>query len=251
MKIKTYLINLKESTARKEKVLKDISCYSLLDVEVVEAVNGKKLTEEEKDLLFDRKRFKRIYSREPLDGEIGCTLSHRECYRRLLASDNEYALILEDDVRFVHPDDVEPVLEKAVGILPSGRSAMILLNRCFCLYYKTLSAWGNFSFHRVWTATGTCAYLVNRYAAKKLLSVDKPFIVADGFGYMRMKGIYIKGIYPALALDDSTMRLTTSEMVREDMPVVKGPIMYRVRKNLLTGLLNVLVRMKILKFGFK
>ena len=79
----------------------------------------------------------------------------------------------------------------------------------------------------------------------------KPFIVADGFGYMRMKGIYIQGIYPALALDDSTMRLTTSEMVREDMPVVKGPIIYRVRKNLLTGLLNVLVRMKILKFGFK
>lgn len=251
MKIRTYLINLKESTARKDKVLKDISRYSLLDVEVVEAVNGKKLTEEEKDLLFDRKRFKRIYSREPLDGEIGCTLSHRECYRRLFASDNEYALILEDDVRFVHPDDVESVLEKAVGMLPSGKSGMILLNRCFCFYSKTLSVCGNFSFHRVWTATGTCAYLINRYAAKKLLSVNKPFIVADGFGYMRMKGIYIQGIYPALALDDSTMRLTTSEMVREDMPVVKGPIIYRVRKNLLTGLLNVLVRMKILKFGFK
>ena len=126
MKINTYLINLKESTERKERVLKDISRYSLLDLEVVEAVDGKKLIEEENDFLFDRKRFIREYAREPATGEIGCTLSHRECYRRLLASDNEYALILEDDVRFMFPDDLELVLEKAAGMLPSGRSGIIL-----------------------------------------------------------------------------------------------------------------------------
>ena len=100
MKIKTYIINMKESVERRERVLKEVSRYSFLDIEWVEAVNGKQLMEVQIGQLFDRKRFYSRYDREPLPGEIGCTLSHRECYRRLLWSDCKYALILEDDVFF-------------------------------------------------------------------------------------------------------------------------------------------------------
>ena len=70
MKIKSYLVNLKESTARKERTLQEISGYSLLDVEVVEAINGKNLSDEELDLLFDRERFIRKYSRKPAASEM-------------------------------------------------------------------------------------------------------------------------------------------------------------------------------------
>lgn len=249
MKIKTYLINLKESTERKERVLKDISRYSLLDLEVVEAVDGKKLIEEENDFLFDRKRFIREYAREPATGEIGCTLSHRECYRRLLASDNEYALILEDDVRFIFPDDLELVLEKAAGMLPSGRSGIITLTSFRCYFPKKLKSVKNYSFYRIWSAQGTCAYLINRCAAKKLLLIDKPFILADDFEHMHLSGIYIQGIDPWLTLDASTMQFISSEIVdRDKMTDIKRPFRYQLKKDMLGRLRGLFIRMRILKF---
>ena len=250
MKIKTYLINIKESTERKERVLRDISGYSLLDVEIVEAVNGKKLSEEKKDSLFDRKRFMWQYAREPLDGEIGCTLSHRECYRRLLESDNEYALILEDDVRFMYPDDVEFVLKKAVGMLLSCKNSIITLTHHHIYFSKRLWSMKNYSFYRIWTAYGTCAYLINRRAAKKLLSIDKPFILADDFQYICLEGIYIQGIYPWLALDASTMKSISSEIIdnRDNIAYIKIPFKYRLKKSILGKFRGLLFRMHILKW---
>ena len=55
MKIKTYIINMKESVERRERVLKEVSRYSFLDIEWVEAVNGKQLMEVQIGQLFDRK----------------------------------------------------------------------------------------------------------------------------------------------------------------------------------------------------
>lgn len=57
MKVKTYLINLKDSTERRERAMEEISRYPFMDIEWVEAVNGKKLTEEETARLFNRKNF--------------------------------------------------------------------------------------------------------------------------------------------------------------------------------------------------
>ena len=79
MKIKTYIINLKESVGRKDQVLREVSRYPFMDIELVEAVNGRMLMEEQVEMLFDWKNFSYRYGHEPLPGEIGCTLSHREC----------------------------------------------------------------------------------------------------------------------------------------------------------------------------
>lgn len=212
MKIKTYLINLKNSTERRERVMEETSRYPFMDIELVEAVNGKELTEVETDRLFNRKRFRSRYHREPLPGEVGCTLSHRECYRRLLCSENEYALILEDDVRFLNPEDVESVFKRVVGLYPLDEECIITFT-CHTIYYpRNFSAIGKYTLYRLWSAYGTCAYLVNKQAARRLLSVEKPFTVADDFEYMIQQGILIQGIYPLLALGATTMQLINSEV---------------------------------------
>lgn len=84
--MKTYIINLKESIQRRESVLQATSAFPFLDVELIEAVNGKLVTEEEIKNSFDVTKFAQRYGRSPAEGEIGCTLSHRVCYERLLAS---------------------------------------------------------------------------------------------------------------------------------------------------------------------
>ena len=216
MKVKTYLINLKDSTERRERAMEEISRYPFMDIEWVEAVNGKKLTEEETARLFNRKKFCSRYHREPLPGEIGCTLSHKECYRRLLCSENEYALILEDDVCFLSPEDVEYVFKRVIGLLPLEEECIITFTRHMIYYPKNSSRIGTYTLYRLWSAYGTCAYLVNKQAARRLLSIERPFLVANDFEYMAKHGILVQGIYPSLALDTSTMRLISSEIIEED-----------------------------------
>ena len=98
MKIKTYVINLKDSVDRRKAILAETAKYPFMDVELVEAVDGRKLKQEEIKACFDLKKFVNHYYRTPKGGEIGCTLSHRICYRKLLESEEEFALVLEDDV---------------------------------------------------------------------------------------------------------------------------------------------------------
>lgn len=60
MKIKTYIINLKESVERREQTLKEVSHYPFMDIEWVEAVNGRTLTEEQVELLLTGKIFLQV-----------------------------------------------------------------------------------------------------------------------------------------------------------------------------------------------
>nr|WP_129733146.1 glycosyltransferase family 25 protein [Parabacteroides goldsteinii] len=213
MKIKTYVINLKESVARREKALAEIQKYPCMDVEWVEAVNGKNLSPEDVRERFNIMEFIYRNLRTLRRGEIGCTLSHRECYRRLLESEDEYALILEDDFVFLAPERVEDILEKIIGQLKKTTPHLISLSANHSVYYrKKQHQIDNYSICKLWSAWGTFAYLINRKAAKKLLSVSRPFIVADDFTYMKRQGILVEGIYPVFAAETSSTGQVQTEI---------------------------------------
>ncbi len=96
----TLLINLAES---QERLLKMDGRLQELGIkyERVEAVNGKTLTPKNKDLLtypYNHFESKVRYTRELTDGEIGCFLSHRACWEKLVSSKENFALIMEDDI---------------------------------------------------------------------------------------------------------------------------------------------------------
>ena len=73
-----------------------------IDYERVEAINGKLLPREvKKEITYPYNHFEsRVrYTRELTDGEIGCFLSHRACWAKLVASNENFALIMEDDIK--------------------------------------------------------------------------------------------------------------------------------------------------------
>lgn len=213
VKIKTYVINLEKSVERREKVLTELAKYDCLDVELVKAVDGRALSKEDTDRLFDRGRFKRRYHLcSPKPGEIGCTLSHRECYKRLLESDEAYALILEDDVEFHNPQKIEAVLHSLMSYL-TGKDPMVITFTVHSLYNKKKSFnIDGYVFHKVYLAFGTCAYLINRKAARKMLSPVRASILADDYIYMNNRGISVYGIYPTFASGASEMKKIPSEV---------------------------------------
>lgn len=67
-----------------------------IDIQLVEAVAGKDLTPEQR-ACYDSSLTKRYYNYHLTDNEIACTLSHRKALETFLASDAQYAVVLEDD----------------------------------------------------------------------------------------------------------------------------------------------------------
>ena len=130
------------------------------------AVDAKALTPAQRAAL-DEPAFHRKHGMTPVPGELGCYLSHIEVMRHFLASDAEFALVLEDDVLLqdslpavlqglmrhparwdvaklsaVHRGTPQPYLEVA-----RGHQLAVMLSRC----------------------TGSSAYLMNRAAARAYL----------------------------------------------------------------------------------
>lgn len=215
MKIKTYVINLKDSVERRKAVLAETAKYPFMDIELVEAVDGRKMCEEEKKNSFDIEQFIQLYQRTPRGGEIGCALSHRICYRKLLESDEEFALILEDDVNFLYPEDIETILKDILNEYKNNRSYFITLAYHLFYYPKKYRKLGKYTFYRIYNAYGTCAYLINRKAAKRLLSVSVPYTVADDFPFIRSCGVIVEGAYPTFAVGASTQEIIPTEIQEE------------------------------------
>ncbi len=203
MKIKTYVINLKESVSRRERVLTEIQKYPCLNVEFVEAVNGKKMSVEEINRHFDSHKFVRRAGRNPLPGEIGCVLSHNECYRRLLDSNDNIALILEDDVCFLDQEHFESILMDISQKMVQNIPCVLTLSRHNLYYKNKIDKIGEYSLYRIREAWGMCAYIINKKAADKILSMPKPYYVADDFLLLNKKNITVYGIHPMLALSAS------------------------------------------------
>lgn len=222
MKIKTYVINLKDSVHRRKTVLAELAKYPFLDVELVEAVDGRKLQPEKMKSSFDTDKFTYKYFRTPKCGEIGCTLSHRNCYRKLLESDKEYALILEDDVRFLYPEDMETTLNGILNEIKDDKPYLITLGMHMLYYPKKYRQLGKYTLYKVYDASGTCAYLVNRQAAKRLLSVSHSYTLADDFLFIRKCGVWVEGIYPTFAAGASTQEMLSTEIQEE-------PVVYKKR----------------------
>lgn len=95
--MKTYLINLDRSKDRLEVMKERLSAIGVT-VERVPGVDGSKI--DIASLSVDVPN--PSYPRSLTQGEIGCFLSHRKCWEKLVESGDDWALILEDDCIF-HP----------------------------------------------------------------------------------------------------------------------------------------------------
>lgn len=200
LKIKTYIINLPKDKARKESILEETAAIECLDCEVIEAVYGKELSSDEVLQLFNEKKFVFYYSRTLLPGEVGTTLSHRKCYERLLSSNDNVALIIEDDITFVKKETIYKTLEKCFNYLECNEPRILLLNAKFNTVDKGTDLGNDYSLYPVYDGMAATAYLINRSAARMILNIERPYWVADDWYRFRKWGIQIYSIYPFVCL---------------------------------------------------
>lgn len=190
--MKTYVINLERSSDRKEYMMKQLSTLFFLSVEFISGVDGRLLNEKERHDKFNLEKFQLRYNQKVRPGEIGCTLSHQKCYRKLLDSTETAALILEDDI--IVKEDIEEIIEKISKILQSSQPLIVLFSGRY-MYMQKRRFCQNFDLVDVFNASFTHAYAINR-AAAQLLIEERPEILADDWNYIRRKGVKLKAILP-------------------------------------------------------
>jgi len=92
----TYLINLKDETARRTQASAQLRGAGLDPIHVA-AVDGRGHQPTEWTC-YDPARARRFFGRQLRGGEVGCYLSHIAALRAFLENGAEQALVLEDDI---------------------------------------------------------------------------------------------------------------------------------------------------------
>lgn len=190
--MKTYVVNLEKSTDRKKYMTRLLADQPFLDVEFINAVDGRNLSPQETENQFDCEKFLKHYMAKVRPGEIGCTLSHQKCYRNLLESNEKSVIIFEDDL--IINEDFSPVLPLVKQWLDCEEPRVLLLSGWFW-HTSTKKFDSNHRLAQVVDGYLTHAYAINRAAAKIMVD-DRPWYVADAWREFISRGVKICGLRP-------------------------------------------------------
>jgi glycosyl transferase family 25 len=181
--MRTYLINL-DRAADRLSAMQDKLDSMRLPFERVRAVDGRALEFPIPD--FREGPYRLLHGRRGNPAEVGCYLSHIECAKRLLASESEFALILEDDLEF--PADLKQLLRAAIEANTDWdilRLSTVNHGRKYSFADLTPQRSLAVALTR---EKGSGAYLLNRRAAawfiEKLVPMRLPFDLAFDLEYL-------------------------------------------------------------------
>jgi glycoside transferase family 25 len=190
--MKTYVVNLARSIDRRVYMENLLKTYSNLDVEFIDAVDGRIMSEGECNESFDIKRFAKEMLKEVRPGEIGCTLSHQKCYKKIVSDGEQSAVIFEDDLIF--NEDITLLIPKIEDWLDCDEPRVLLLSGWFWHTSSHLFD-KKHKISKVIDGYLTHGYALNRNAAKLMID-NKPWYVADSWNMFAKRGIKIYGLKP-------------------------------------------------------
>lgn len=191
---KTFLINLDKSMDRlaySEKVLAEHN----INFERVSAIYGADLTAQEVNQAYNDQLPNAYYKKLNI-GEIGCYLSHRKVWQKILDQNLDFAVVLEDDFNIV--DDFSEMLT-AVTSAPINWDYIKLAEHDRprkSLHTITINNHKLITYDKI--PARTCAQVVSYQGAKKLLAASQPFSrpVDIDLQYWWEKDIRVFGLTP-------------------------------------------------------
>ncbi len=184
--MKAYVINLPQATARREHMRQLLRSTPFTDVEFINGIDVRAISETELCHIFDFEMYGRVHLVPPSRTEVGCALAHRKCWERI-ADSGMNAFILEDDI------ELEGALDNYVDFasdwLDSPSPRVYNLTRNF--YYFSLRPTDLRRPVRGYQCYNAWCYGMNTAAAKVLLS-RPPHTLSDEWGYFRRWGIDVR-----------------------------------------------------------
>jgi FkbM family methyltransferase len=161
---KIKIINLNRRPDRKKKIINEMKLKGVKKYEFVEAIDGKKI----KPSTFIKNLFKEN-NFNYRKGVIGCALSHYSLWHNLLNdNDNNYYVILEDDVSIV--ENFDEKIQTCIDIIHKNDIEYALIGGFYI--YNKYSNNTNISFDKIIDPIchGTYGYIISRSACSKLIN---------------------------------------------------------------------------------
>lgn len=193
MREKTYVVNMVKDVGKKTAMEAQLASHPELDWQFWIAVEGRKLTPEQQSEMI-LPAFKERYGKSATLPAAGCSLSHINIYRDMVANDISHALILEDDARL--QSDLH--LDKIKNLLETDRPVAVLLTSDFW-YTNTPIAKidSKHSIFPVYEGYMTSGYMINKAAAQLLIKHIYPVqYTADAWDIFISFGLNLYGITP-------------------------------------------------------
>lgn len=221
--MKTFLINLPHHATRREFVLSQVKNIPSIDLEIIEAIDGKSMSNEQYESLTDKEMTVGIIGRPLAKTEVACVQSHAKVYKQIVDRNIPYALVLEDDVIIPSDVDVDSLYQRAISddiVMLGITSNDQTLHNGPPRYTKRpshFSVWGFF------------AYIVTYHAALKLLNLfsEKILFPADATKEIGLRtgltcGMFLPSIVTVNYTLGSYIGPERSEMRKLELP--KGKV---------------------------
>ncbi|GAA0800542.1 glycosyltransferase family 25 protein [Psychrobacter piscatorii] len=245
--MQVYVVSLKDSIDRQNSITTQCEKLDISPV-FIDAVNGKNLSNSEVSQYCNQKKAKQLFGRELLLGEIGCALSHKKIYQKIVDENIPYAVILEDDAIF---DRDFSIVVKNIMAAPLSWE-LILLG-----HYKSnlkglkspISLWHR---HRITSkfllgrlvdfGFGTHGYMITIEGAKKLIAaLDVIYKPIDHYT-SNSNIINVYGLSPTVVNVDSNFdTLIDYDKVRKNTSDKSSVLILRK-----IGIINTMVKFKSL-----
>jgi len=267
VKIPIFIINLKKDTQKKLHMQELCAKYGL-QPEFIEAVDGKSLTVEDMAKTYSNALAIEKLGRELSKGEIGCALSHKNVYKKMIDENIEMALILEDDVDF---DNKLVKSLREINKLPYDWEVILLghhtgssreIRTQWSIWYKQIISEEFILRRPCEVGYGAYGYYLNRKGAEKLYNhLDLIRLPIDHYtGNYRYINLYVvqdplvlinKGltILSNLALERSALQSSLFEVQRVSFKkkVAQALGLYQLLVNLLENIKMLIKKIRFLK----
>ena len=148
----------------------------------------------------DSKRAIDALGRDLTRGELASTFNHMLCYEKFLDSENDIAIILEDDADFI-VDEFNRVINLITKIIDENKPQVYLLTPVISYLNKNLiNLSADYKVVQVVQSWDSSGYIINRKTAKKLLDTNSKawFIADDWVRYKRHANVDIFSVIPSI-----------------------------------------------------
>jgi glycosyl transferase, family 25 len=192
--IPIFVINMAKAKDRMLSMKSQLDAQGLT-YERIEAVDGSKLDAQQRREHYSDWWYRLFHGSPMSNGNLGCTLSHRKIYKKIVDEKIEWAIILEDDAVL---DDSFSGLIDEIDVATQQFEMMQLYS--FRTPRKTVSTFNSGRMSVMTYAnhhSSTAAYCLRFAGAKKLLTLAKVRTMPDRWCWMSaMTGLKCCAVYP-------------------------------------------------------
>jgi len=140
------------------------------------------------------------FGRDFTRGELASTLNHLFSYKKFLDSENDLAIIMEDDADFIVEEFIF-IVERLIKIINKDKPQVFLLTPV--ISYLNSNSKGlskNYKAVKVIQSWDSSGYIINRMAAEKMIKANYKswFIADDWVRYKRHANVDLFSVIPTI-----------------------------------------------------